>query len=323
MCCRRTRDPGRGWSALAADGSDSGSACFASGWEDFLESHFLEFAKTSSMTVLETDGPWAGYACSNASHWHGNVSATGTIALQNRRQAALYARLQSAGIYINAPDSYNAFGINRQGIGYNEGTFGVGDLDLEILIQRQVIYDATYYSIPSSAWSQLPCNAFDFNDAFDLARFELGVAGQLALGIGSFMYDIARESPAAAAILAKWGGWYKKYRRVLASGDTVHVVRPNGQDVDCVVRAAAGAAAAAFGVTGIVALTNPSAGDIFVAGMRVPLYYTGVTPGGAVNLTWGEGGASAVVPLDARGRALVGNFTVPARTLLWLAVRPL
>jgi len=128
-----TRDPGRGWAALTpGTGADSGNACFASGWEAFLRSHFLQFSTTSGMSVLETDGPYAGYPCSNASHWHGALSPTGSVALQSRAQGALYATLQSAGIYINAPDSYNTFGINRQGIGYNEGTWvgwGGGALD--------------------------------------------------------------------------------------------------------------------------------------------------------------------------------------------------
>lgn len=173
--------------------------------------------------------------------------------------------LLCVGIYVNAPDSWFPFGISKMGIGYNEGTFRLSDIDLINLIQRQVsattiqprssasssspfhllfssscsfilpfilsflpsfiffpsffhsfflsfflrffrsltlfakshqyrffqvIYDATYYTIPSMAWSQSPGMAmFHWNSPLDLVQFEASIAAQLAFGLGTFIYQ--------------------------------------------------------------------------------------------------------------------------------------
>jgi hypothetical protein len=56
------------WDRVLDDGSLGADACFASGWEAFLGAAFLDFAAATGVTVFETDGPYAGYSCSNASH---------------------------------------------------------------------------------------------------------------------------------------------------------------------------------------------------------------------------------------------------------------
>lgn len=177
-----------------------------------------------------------------------------------------------------------------------------------------MIYDATYYTSPSAAWSQLPCDSYDFGSAWDLARFESGVAGMLALGVSSFMYDIQAETPAARAIVAQWAAWFKLHRAVLATGDVIHVARPNGQDVDVVVRARVGEP-----VPGLIILTNPSAADATLGALVVPLYYTGAAGGSSVLVGWG-GAPGTPVALDWRARAVFTNVTVPARGLAWATV---
>ena len=87
----------------------------------------------------------------------------------------------------------------------------------------------------------------------------------LALGISSFMYDIVRENVGATVILVQWTAWFKKYRTVLATGDVIHVARPNGQDLDIIVRARAGE-------TGIIFITNPCASDIVSPSLKIPPY---------------------------------------------------
>jgi len=111
-----TRDPGRGWAALDGAGHDSGNACFASGWFEFFTGAALSFANATGVAVYETDGPYAGYPCSNASHSHG---ATNSVQLQSRNMAATYTAMRNAGIHVNAPDSWFAHGINKMGIGYS------------------------------------------------------------------------------------------------------------------------------------------------------------------------------------------------------------
>lgn len=311
-----SRDPGNGWSALTPDGSDSGNACFASGWEAYLGHAFFAFANATGLTMLETDGPYAGYSCSNASH-AGHAGDANAVAVQSRAMASMYARLQSAGIYLNAPDSYFTAGISKMGIGYNEGTFRLPDVDLISLIQRQVIYDATFYTIPSAAWSQLPMATYDFTSSFDLERFSAGVGGQLALGIATFIYQPPGASflpsPAVSPILSQWASFFKANRVLLSSGDVIHVRRPDGQGVDIILHARAGA-----DVPGLLVLTNPTPAAITTT-VTVPLYYTGLAPGSAATVAW-SGGANTPVQLDWRARVVLQNVTVSPRSIAWATV---
>jgi len=207
-----TRDPGRGWEALNADGSNSGDACFGSGWYDFLLDSILTFREAANLTMIESDGPYAGYSCSNLSHT-GHAGQVNSVSMQSRAMGQFYSILQSNGIYINAPDSWFMFGISKMGIGYNEGTFRLSDVDIINLVQRQVIYDATYYTLPSFAWSQIPMQTYNYNSALDLVRFEAAVAAQLSYGIGTFIYQPDGGSflpaPTAQAILNRWANWFK------------------------------------------------------------------------------------------------------------------
>jgi hypothetical protein len=103
--------------------SCSGDACFcsgttpdctASGWGGYFLNAVLSFSAQTNLTMLETDGPYAGYPCFNDSHaGHAHGNAANAIALQSRSMATIYAAVQSAGIYVNAPDSWFPFGINK------------------------------------------------------------------------------------------------------------------------------------------------------------------------------------------------------------------
>ncbi len=113
-----TRDLGRGWASLLPDGTDSGNACFSSGWGEFLRAAVLDFVNATGLSAVETDGPYAGYGCSNASH-AGHAGDLNAVAQQSRVMGGMYSDLQSAGTHINAPDSWFPFGISKMGIGYN------------------------------------------------------------------------------------------------------------------------------------------------------------------------------------------------------------
>lgn len=271
--------------------------------------------------LQETDGPYAGYGCNNASH-AGHSGETNSVAMQSRAQGALYAAMQSAGLYINAPDSWFSWGISKMGIGYNEGTFRLSDPELITLVQRQVIYDATVYTVSSMAWSQAPdMDMFSYTSPFDLVRFEASLTGQLAFGIGTSVSQApgGRFVPnaAAGAILQKWATWFKTYRTLLSAGDVIHVRRPDGQDLDVIVRARATDSVA----VGMVLVTNPTPASITASALTIPLYFTGAAPGSTVFLTWGDGGPSRQpLVLDSRSRGVLDGLTVPGRSILWATV---
>ena len=328
-----TRDPGRGWSALNAAGQDTGNACFASGWGDWLRDTMLAFVEATGVRNVETDGPYAGYSCSNASHGH---STANSVQVQSRQQARLYTALRDADVHINAPDSWFASGINKMGIGYNEGTSRLPRREGSLII-RQVIYDATFYTLPSAAWSFLPlagcgspeCQYEPLSE--NLGDFEVALSAHLLYGVSAFLYqgDTLFDGPAAQALLAKWAAFFKFYRALLSTGDFVHISRPDGQRLDAVVHVKAGHATPA-----LVAVFNPTDEDAVNATIVVPLYYAGLAGGSGVTLDFEpwpstRAGAPAAAPrfslpatLDWRSRATVSGVAVPARSMTWATVVP-
>ena len=329
-----TRDPGRGWSALSPGGGDSGDACFVSPWADFLQDHVLNFAKVTGLSNFESDGPYAGYSCSNASHGHTEANS---IQLQSRRMAQFYRALRNAGVHINAPDSWFTAGINKMGVGYNEGTSRLPRREGSLII-RQVIYDATYYTLPSAAWSFLPLSGCGSPDceyepvSQNLGDFEVALSAHLAYGISAFLYQgtTLYDTPEAAALLSKWSSFFRAFSALLATGDLVHVRRPSGQGLDAVLHAKSGRA-----VPGLVAIWNPTDEDVVNGTLVVPLYYTGITSASAL-VTWepwpasggSSGGAAAAphvpppltAPLDWRRRVTLTGIAVPARSMTWATV---
>ena len=76
----------------------------------------LAFAAATNMSVVETDGPYAGYACHNASHAH-HSGPSNSVQLQSRSMARIYTALRNAGLHVNAPDRWFTAGINKMGLG--------------------------------------------------------------------------------------------------------------------------------------------------------------------------------------------------------------
>lgn len=53
-----------GTDAIAADGHSAGEgACWASRWADFLADQVDFLANATGLSMIETDGPYAGYTC--------------------------------------------------------------------------------------------------------------------------------------------------------------------------------------------------------------------------------------------------------------------
>ena len=120
-----TRDPGSyntSWSCVdPTTGKKTGNAFFGKGWSSYLTDQILWFANATGLSMVETDGPYAGYECVSADP----VGDPGTVRAQAANQARMYERLRSAGIFINAPGFCFASGINKEGIGYIENTFSL------------------------------------------------------------------------------------------------------------------------------------------------------------------------------------------------------
>jgi hypothetical protein len=316
-----TRDPGRGWAALDASGGDSGNGCFASGWADFFTGAALAFANATGVSVYETDGPYAGYGCSSTAHTH-HAGAGDSVQKQTRIMAATYTAFRNAGFHVNAPDSYMIHGASKMGIGYNEGISRLPRTE-SVVLYRQVAYDATYYTLPSAAWSFLPLtgNAGSEYEPLSehLAEFEQALTTHLGFGVAAFLYQgtTMYDGPAGAALLSRWAAWFKSYRSLLSTGDVIHVRRPDGQGLDAVLHARAGAS-----VPALLLIYNPTDAPLSET-LDVGLYYAGLRGATAANFTFepwpGAAAAPQTVPLDWRGRAAVA-VTVPPRAMTWATV---
>ena len=103
--------PNKEW---LAKGASSRSACFASGWYDFLTERFLYFMNRTGLSMVETDGPYGGYTCSSTNHSH-HKGYGDSIYMQNKLQGEMYKVLRGKGVYINQPDNYFYQGGSKTG----------------------------------------------------------------------------------------------------------------------------------------------------------------------------------------------------------------
>ena len=87
--------------ALAPDGHTlAAGACWASGWRDYLTDHVNRMGNVTGLSMIETDGPYGGYACSNASHIHHHGEGD-SVYMQVRGQGDFYRELRDKGFFIN------------------------------------------------------------------------------------------------------------------------------------------------------------------------------------------------------------------------------
>lgn len=72
------------------------------------------------------------------------------------------------------------------------------------------------------------------------------------------------------AVVKKWVDFYKKYRPILES-DLIHVRRPDGRSIDCMLHANA-----QITPCGLAMLYNPTR-TVQEMTLKLPLYYTGLS----------------------------------------------
>jgi hypothetical protein len=78
------------------------------------------------------------------------------------------------------------------------------------------------------------------------------------------------DSERTRRMVRKWVDWYKRHRAILSS-DIIHVQRPDGRDLDCLLHVNA-----QLPEKGLALFFNPLPQTI-TRTVRLPLYYTGLT----------------------------------------------
>ena len=120
------------------------------------------------------------------------------------------------------------------------------------------------------------------------------------------LYDTAQTK----ALVKKWVDWAKKYREILMS-DIIHVRRPDGRDIDCLLHVNSQTA-----IKALAMVFNPTP-ETVQRELRLPLYYTGLKRTARVRI---EEGREKDFALDARACASI-PVKVPPQGATWLTIR--
>ena len=280
MCA--SRNVGEEFNCIDPDTGQPGSrfgqsACLASRWADGYFRRVLNFMDETGMNVIETDGPYHGDVCAATTHDHHNDLADSQLC-QWEACVHFYHECRKRGIYINSPDWYYLNGSNKCGMGYRETNFSL-PRERQILIARQNIYDGTFEKTPSMGWMFVPLVEYHGGGAdatFEPLCEHLGdYESHLAQNFGSGVIACYRgprlfDTEQTKAVVKKWVDFYKKYRQILDS-DLIHVRRPDGRSIDCVLHANA-----QISPCGLVMLYNPTH-TVQRITLKLPIYYTGLS----------------------------------------------
>lgn len=252
------------------------SVCIASAWKDTYYPKMWEFFDRTGFMTYNMDGPYHGDPCASDKHPHHRGLADSQWE-QWKTQVEVIHELQRRGMYIPIPDWYFLNGQCATGMGYREASANLTPQQ-QLLLGRQYIYDGTWHKIPPMGWMTLQLVGFYTNDprvgleplCENLDRYEQQLIQYLASGCkltirGKRLYD----TPETKQMVKKWIDWFKQYRDILTS-EIIHVGRPTGRDLDCMLHVNP-----FIKHRGMVVVFNPTDRDI-TKEMRLPLYYTGL-----------------------------------------------
>lgn len=97
-----------------ATGARFPSACFASGWYDFLLERIINLMDQTGLSMIESDGPYGGYICNSTEHSH-HRGLQDSVYMQDLLQGKFYEELRKRQVYINQPDNYFYQGGSKTG----------------------------------------------------------------------------------------------------------------------------------------------------------------------------------------------------------------
>jgi hypothetical protein len=190
----------------------------------------------------------------------------------------MFEEEQRRGMAAGAPDWYFWNGQSSTSLGFREASANL-PRELGLLLYRQYIYDGTWFKPPTmggmgigliGTYTDDPRAMLEPLDQ-NLEWYELNLVQMLGSGCqvnlrANRLYDTER----ARAMVRKWADWYRKYRRILSS-DIIHVQRPDGRDLDCLLHVNP-----QLEERGLVLFFNPL-NVTLTRRVRLPLYYTGLS----------------------------------------------
>lgn len=217
------------------------SPCLGSVWGiDYLQ-HIKTFLRETGFDLLENDGSYPGDICASTTH-PGHHDLEDSQWTQWKQITSFYQWCRSQGIFLNVPDWYFLAGSNKSGMGYRETNWSL-PRHLQLIHNRQNLYDGTWGKTPSMGWTFVPLT--EYQGGGSAATIEplhehldtYGAFLETDLGYGAqACYRGLRlfDSPETLAVVQKWVKWFKTHRAILQS-DVIHLGRPNGNDLDAVL----------------------------------------------------------------------------------------
>ncbi len=293
------------------------SVCIASEWKDDYFKNVFEFFDKTGFKSWNADGPYHGDACASTEHkYHRGLEDSQWE--QWKVQVDVLSELQRRNCYIPIPDWYFLNGQSATGMGYREATANLTPQQ-QLLLGRQYIYDGTWHKIPTMGWMTLQLVGFYSNDPRvgleplkdNLDRYERGLVQHLGSGCqftvrGNRLYD----TPETKQMVKKWVDWFKTYREVL-TGDIIHLGRPNGRDLDCMMHVNP------FGEDRAMAVVFNPTNKSITKKLKLPLYYAGVSKTADVCI---EGGSSKYYSLNDKQEIEV-ELTIKPGGYTWVLVK--
>jgi len=253
------------------------SPCLCSEWGRQYFHRLRTFVEQTGIDIIENDGAYPGDLCASTSHpGHDGLNDS-----QWRQWEAIrdfYQWCRGRGVYLNVPDWYFLAGSTKSAMGYREVNWSL-PRERQIILGRQNIFDGTWWKTPSMGWMFVPlteyhgggeaatleplCEHLDTYGAHLAQNFGAGVQ---ACYRGPRLYDTDQTK----AVVRKWVDFYKRHRPILDS-DIIHVRRPDGRDIDCILHVNP-----QLKTKGLAMIYNPLDQPV-QREVKLPLYYTGLT----------------------------------------------
>jgi len=253
------------------------SPCLCSKWGIEYFKKITTFVETTGLDLIEHDGSYPGDVCASTSH-PGHRGLNDSQWKQWKKITDFYKWCRGRGVYLNVPDWYFLNGSNKSAIGYREVNWSL-PRDRQIILGRQNIFDGTWKKTPSMGWMFVPLVQYhgggtaatleplsEHLDAYGAHLAQNFGSGVQACYRGPRLYDTKQTKE----LVKKWVDFYKEYRDILDS-DIIHVRRPDGRDIDCILHVNP-----KLKHKGLAMVYNPLERAVKKQ-LKLPLYYTGLT----------------------------------------------
>jgi len=266
------------------------SPCLCSRWGIEYFEKITTFVEQTGLDMLEHDGSYPGDVCASTNH-PGHNGLNDSQWQQWKKITDFYKWCRSKGVYLNVPDWYFLSGSNKSAMGYRETNWSL-PRQRQIILGRQNIFDGTWRKTPSMGWMFVPLVEYHGGGAAatlePLSEHLDAYGAHLAQNFGSGVQACYRgprlyDTEQTKSLVKKWVDFYKEFRDILDS-DIVHVRRPDGRDIDCILHVNP-----QLKHKGLAIVYNPLNRAI-KRQLKLPLYYTGLTGTASIREQQGKSG---------------------------------